>query len=353
MRSGEGGEFSTLLPSTPQQSQSVDGACPCISVAIPTFRRPDMIRRALDSVLLQRFSDWEVVVSDDEGPHSASWKIVEEYARAEPRIRIVENRRGRGQVENTNNAMLACRGSWIKPLHDDDWFAPNALQTFAEVARAHPTAAFLTSGTNMLWEGGIKYRHGSQVSVYSSQACLLDLYLVGRTRALGIIPSSLLINSRLIRAGCLMRTYKSITWGVDQLFFVDLARHGEMVTIDDGLIFYDGTDHPSVTASQSFPAVDRETLDLKEYTWSLIANKAGVPDPEAVVRALRVARLRSRFRHQSWGATIRDALQLLRPTVVAAARRAVEVRRRGGRAAGHAARLPASDGGPAVQSGGS
>ncbi|MCP3398637.1 MULTISPECIES: glycosyltransferase [unclassified Bradyrhizobium] len=311
---------------------------PLISVATPTFRRPDLMRRTIESVLQQNYSDWEMVISDDEGPEGVTWSMLSEYARSDSRIRVVENHRGQGQVENTNNAMLACRGHWIKVLHDDDWLVPGSLDTFAEMARTYPTAAFMTSTSHLVQDDGIKYRRGGQVTVYSSQQCLTDLYLVGKTRVLGIVPSTLLINSEVIQAGCLMRNYKSIKWGVDQLFFIDLACHGDMVAIDDGLIFYDMTDHESITASKSFPQIDQETLDLKYLTWSLVEDKQGLPDPEAVVRALRVARLRGRFRHQSWGATIRDALQILRPSVIKAANIAIRARTRAS-AAGSSIRL--------------
>jgi glycosyltransferase involved in cell wall biosynthesis len=315
-----------LLELNRPHSARTAGQRPFISVAIPTFRRPDMVRRAVDSVLQQDFSSWEVVISDDEGPEGASWGILSEYARKDPRIRVVVNRRGQGQVENTNNAMLACAGDWIKLLHDDDWLAPEALETFARVAGTHSTAAFVTCASNMVVEDRIHFRRGGQIEVYPTQKCLTDLYLVGATRVLGIIPSTLLINSNVIQAGCLMRTYKSIALGVDQLFFVDLAGHGDMVAIDDGLIFYDFTNHPSVSASGSFQQIDQETLDLKRLTWSLIEDNKGLPSPETVVRALRVARLRGRFHYQSWGATIRDAMQILRPSVIKAAKQAILVR---------------------------
>lgn len=301
---------------------------PFISVAVPTFRRPDLVRRTIESVLQQRYSDWEMVISDDEGPEGTAWSILSEYASLDPRIRIVQNSGQPGQVENTNNAMLACRGQWIKLLHDDDWLTAGSLETFAALARQYPTTAFMTSTSHLVQDSGIKYRRGGRVTLYSSQECLADLYLVGKTRALGIVPSTLLINSEVIRAGCRMRNYKSIGWGVDQLFFVDLACFGDMVAIDDGLIFYDMTAHVSITASKSFSQIDQETLDLKHLTWSLIQDKEGLPDPETVVRALRVARLRGRFREQPWRATIMDALQILRPSVIKAGRKAIRARMR-------------------------
>jgi len=310
---------------------------PFISVAIPTFRRPEMVRRAIQSVLQQEHADWEMVISDDEGPEGATWSILSEHARSDPRIRVIENHRGRGQVENTNNAMLACRGDWIKVLHDDDWLTPGSLATFAELARTYPAAAFMTSTSHLVQDSGIRYRRGRQVYLYSGQQCLADLYLAGKTRLLGIVPSTLLINGNVIRAGCLMRNYKSISWGVDQLFFLDLACQGDMVAIDDGLVFYDTTNHASITALGSFPQIDQETIELKHLAWSLLEDKRGLPDPETMVRALRVARLRTRILQQPLSATIRDALQILRPSVLKAANLAI---RAWARAPGAIATLP-------------
>jgi glycosyltransferase involved in cell wall biosynthesis len=301
---------------------------PFISVAIPTFRRPEMVSRAIESVLQQEHAD---------GPEGATWSILSEHARSDPRIRVIENHRGRGQVENTNNAMLACRGDWIKVLHDDDWLTPGSLATFAELARRYPAAAFMTSTSHLVQDSGIRYRRGRQVYLYSGQQCLADLYLAGKTRLLGIVPSTLLINGKVIRAGCLMRNYKSISWGVDQLFFLDLACQGDMVAIDDGLVFYDTTNHASITALGSFPQIDQETIELKHLAWSLLEDKRGLPDPETMVRALRVARLRTRIRRQPLSATIRDALQILRPSVLKAANLAI---RAWARAPGAIATLP-------------
>ncbi|MDX8434815.1 glycosyltransferase family 2 protein [Mesorhizobium abyssinicae] len=293
---------------------------PFISVAVPTFRRPDTIRRTIDSVVGQDFSNWELVVSDDEGSEGSSWPILEEYARYDPRIRIVENHRGRGQVENTNNAMLACRGKWIKLLHDDDWLAPGALKRFAEVSMKYSSAAFMTCAARVVEESRVVMRSDppeqDRVSRYSSQQCLTDLYLVRMTRSLGIIPSTLLINSAVIRAGCRMRAHKSIPAGVDQLFFVDLAQHGEMVAINEGLIFYDATCHPSITTSKNYEDVDEVTLAVKELNWRLIEDRKGLPNPQTLLRALQVARIPARFRHQSWRTTMRDAMQIVRPSVM-------------------------------------
>lgn len=310
------------MPSLPSE--------PFISVVIPTFRRPHTLRRAIDSILDQDFADWEIVVSDDEQPAGASSSLVAEYARRDRRIRLVGNHRARGQIGNTNNAMLSARGRWIKLLHDDDWLAAGALRRFAEVARSHASAVFLTCAANLVLDHGIKpyvppgRRAG--VCVHSGQQLLVDLYLLRTTRHIGIVPSTLLVNRRHVEAGCLMRSYGSLTQAVDQLFYVDLACRGEVVIIPEGLVYYDDTMHASVGKSTPFPEIDRETLELKRLTFSLIEDKARLPRPEAVTRALRVARLRSRYRQQSFWATVRDASSLLRPSVLRLVQGAVAAR---------------------------
>ena len=41
-----------------------------ISVVMPTYKRPDLLPRAVQSVLAQTFGDWELIVTDDEDPQA-------------------------------------------------------------------------------------------------------------------------------------------------------------------------------------------------------------------------------------------------------------------------------------------
>src|SRR6478736_4125101 len=64
---------------------------PFITVAIPTYRRLPMLRRAVESVFAQTFTDWEMVVSDDETPPGETWNFLERLARSDPRVKPVMN----------------------------------------------------------------------------------------------------------------------------------------------------------------------------------------------------------------------------------------------------------------------
>jgi glycosyltransferase involved in cell wall biosynthesis len=104
---------------------------PFITVAIPTYRRLPLLRRAVESVFAQTFTDWEVVVSDDEAPPRETWNFLEALARSDRRVRAIMNGNPHGASFNHTSALEAARGEWIKILHDDDILKPNCLEILA------------------------------------------------------------------------------------------------------------------------------------------------------------------------------------------------------------------------------
>src|SRR5205823_6563013 len=68
---------------------------PTVTVLLTAYNRERYIRAAIESVLAQTFTDFELIVSDDRS-HDATVAAAEEYARRDPRIRIVVNERNLG-----------------------------------------------------------------------------------------------------------------------------------------------------------------------------------------------------------------------------------------------------------------
>src|ERR1700730_8593371 len=117
---------------------------PLISICIPAYKNTDFLMRLLDSIMIQRFRDFEVVVTDD-SPDEAVGRLCGEYAYRIP-LRYFRNSRQLGTPENWNEAVRKSAGEWIKIMHDDDWFADeDCLGAFAAAARQHSGAAFIFS----------------------------------------------------------------------------------------------------------------------------------------------------------------------------------------------------------------
>jgi glycosyltransferase involved in cell wall biosynthesis len=112
-----------------------------ISICVPAFKRIEFIKRLLDSISIQSFRDFEVVITDD-SPDRAVQDLCETYF-GQFTLSYFRNERSLGTPENWNEAIRRSSGEWIKIMHDDDWFAgTDSLARFAEAIVLHPEASF-------------------------------------------------------------------------------------------------------------------------------------------------------------------------------------------------------------------
>lgn len=100
-----------------------------ISVIIPVYRVEHTLRRCVDSILRQDFTDWEMILVDD-GSDDASPQICDEYAAKDPRIRTVHQpNRGLGAARNTG--MDVAHGELIMFADSDDYVGEGTLGALA------------------------------------------------------------------------------------------------------------------------------------------------------------------------------------------------------------------------------
>ena len=123
--------------------RSADSPEPLVTVRIATYRRSDLIKRALDSVLSQSYQKLEVMVIGD-ACDDATQKAVESYS--DMRLRFInlptrglypEDAKSRWMVAGThpmNAALPLISGDWIAPCDDDDEFTPNHVEALLERA---------------------------------------------------------------------------------------------------------------------------------------------------------------------------------------------------------------------------
>jgi glycosyltransferase involved in cell wall biosynthesis len=100
-------------------------ARPAVSVVMPVRDAADTLAAAVDSVLAQSETDWELVAVDD-GSTDASPRILRDYAAAHPRVRVVAAERG-GLVPALNAGLAAARGGVVARMDADDLCLPDRL----------------------------------------------------------------------------------------------------------------------------------------------------------------------------------------------------------------------------------
>lgn len=115
-----------------------------ISICIPAYKRIEYLEKLLDSILIQSFKDFEVVITDDSNDSSVS-EFIEKYQQ-KFLITYQKNPTPLGTPENWNEAMRKAKGAWIKLMHDDDWFADgDSLKSFYEATVKNPECSFFFS----------------------------------------------------------------------------------------------------------------------------------------------------------------------------------------------------------------
>ena len=92
---------------------------PLVSYIVPTYKRPELLKRALESIGAQAYSRFEAVVVNDAGWDVS--KVVGEF----PFAKLVNHKQNLGLSAARNSGISASSGEYLCYLDDDDWLYPD------------------------------------------------------------------------------------------------------------------------------------------------------------------------------------------------------------------------------------
>jgi glycosyltransferase involved in cell wall biosynthesis len=201
---------------------------PFISICIPAYKNTEFLRRLLNSIAIQTFKDFEVIITDD-SPDESLTEVIKKY-QPQFKLQYYKNATALGTPANWNLAISKASGEWIKVMHHDDWFAHEAsLSLFAESAKSSDSKNILIfSGFNE-----IKNNHQKNSYIISavekkllkkSPLNLLKKNFIGH-------PSTTLIKNNI------SQWYdNNIKWVVDIEFYIRYLKDSGFITINKALI---------------------------------------------------------------------------------------------------------------------
>ena len=129
-------------------------ACPAISVVIATYNRSRALAHAIESVLGQTFTDWELIVVGDACTDDTA-EIVARYVEADPRVQFVNLERNWGEQSAPNNiGRSLARAPLIAYLSHDDLWLPHHLKACSEALTGTGADLVLGTAANISFEGG-------------------------------------------------------------------------------------------------------------------------------------------------------------------------------------------------------
>ncbi len=133
---------------------------PRVSVGLPVYNGARYLPEALDSLLSQTFTNFELLVSDN-GSSDETAEICRAYARQDERIRYHRSPSNRGAAWNYNRVLALATGKYFKWAAHDDVCLPPFLERCVEALEAQPSSVVLAyPGSRIRWEeGGTEWKH--------------------------------------------------------------------------------------------------------------------------------------------------------------------------------------------------
>jgi len=170
---------------------------PLVSIITPVYNGVSYLAECIESVLAQDFNNWEYVLVNNRSTDN-SLEIAQQYARRDPRIRIVNNDDFLPVMENLNHTFrqISPDSKYCKVIHADDWMFPECISRMVEIAENNTTVGIVNSyflDDDIVRPEGIPYTD----QVINGRELCRD-YLLHTHSKFGS-PSNILIKSELIR----------------------------------------------------------------------------------------------------------------------------------------------------------
>lgn len=124
---------------------------PKISIVTTTYQHERFIAQALESILVQSFPDWELLVGDDASSDD-TYKILKEYAKKDARIRVFHHSKNLGIVGNMSFlcSQVSSESEMVTFLEGDDLYAAENLQRKLHIFSRYPSVDLMFSNYQII-----------------------------------------------------------------------------------------------------------------------------------------------------------------------------------------------------------
>jgi len=134
-----------------QFQKQISDSEPLVSICIPVYNGEKYIRQAIESVLAQTYTNFELIISDNVSTDN-TLNIVESIN--DDRVIISKNERNLGMVYNFNACVKKAKGKYLKILCCDDLLYPEAIQKEVEAFEKNSNVTVVTGCSNIINSSG-------------------------------------------------------------------------------------------------------------------------------------------------------------------------------------------------------
>lgn len=203
---------------------------PRVSIGLPVYNGERYLAAALDSLLAQSYSDFELIISDNASTDRTA-AICEEYVRRDGRVRYFRENHNTGGARNHNRVIELASGQYFKWAAHDDTHDPRFVEQCVERLDADPGAVLCFSRARFIDEQGKllhEYAHPLQLDI-EDRAARFFPYVFGSHIMVEVYG---LIRTEILRK----TTLGNYAWA-DMVLVGELALYGRFIEIPAVLFF--------------------------------------------------------------------------------------------------------------------
>ena len=225
-----------------------------VSVCIPAFESPEYLIRAINSVLNQDYSNYEVIVTDDSRTEDTYRALLQNGLI--DKIKYTRNPFQMGSPLNWNKCISLSSGYYIKILHQDDWLSTSkALTTYVETLEANNVDIVFSAINNVDYLTDKTTLH--QLSNKKINSIFSNPYILYCGNLLGQ-PSTI-----LYKASLSVEFDPLLKWLVDIEFYIKILVEGKGFYISAPLVFGNKGDPSQITNA----CVNNKKIQVYEFVY--------------------------------------------------------------------------------------
>jgi len=118
--------------------------CPKVTVCLPTYNSREFLTQAIDSILEQTFTDFELIISDDCSTDNTP-EVIRSYLQKDSRIKYLQNSKNLGLFPNWNRCLESASGEYITVFAQDDVMLPRNLEQKVKILDKYRNVGLVTS----------------------------------------------------------------------------------------------------------------------------------------------------------------------------------------------------------------
>lgn len=190
-----------------------------VAICIPTYNNLDSLKRLLESIKIQSYKDYCVVITDDSSDDKVQ-KFIENYKDVD--ILYYKNEKRLGPTKNTNyciNMAQQNNPEYIKIMHHDDYFSfCDSLEKMLMLIETHPETDIAFSGTN---EVGVDFKYSRSITEQQVESIQNDYRYIFLGNCIGAPSATIVRNNNIILD-------ENMIWEVDVEWYFRILKNNNL-----------------------------------------------------------------------------------------------------------------------------